>query len=123
MASATAPKTTPVGSLHITAALQRAPSFLRGFQYFNRTDDALPPATATPAEVAHCLLHLLVPTLSIEVCIPWFLSLLLDIVQQWTALRCQSRWIARHRHLLHVGEDWSARQIQIISFGKYRCSR
>jgi hypothetical protein len=62
MISATASKTTLAGSPRTSSSLDEGLPLYEELQYSDHHDDALPPAIATPTEVAHFLLHLLVST-------------------------------------------------------------
>ena len=62
MTSATASKTTPMGSPCNSSSLDEGLPLYEELRYSDHHDDALPLATASPAEVAHFLLHLLVST-------------------------------------------------------------
>jgi hypothetical protein len=66
MTPATASKAIPVRSPRNSSSFDERLPFYERFQYSNRSDDALPPAKVTPAEVAHFLLHLLVSTESMS---------------------------------------------------------
>jgi hypothetical protein len=61
MTSETASKTTPVGSPRNSSSLDEDLPLYGEFQYSDQ-NDALPPATATPVEVADFLPHLVVST-------------------------------------------------------------
>jgi hypothetical protein len=65
MTSETASKTTPVGSPRNSSSLDEDLPLYGEFQYSDQ-NDALPPSTATPAEVADFLLHLVVSTESMS---------------------------------------------------------
>jgi hypothetical protein len=62
MTSTTASKTTPTGSPRNSSSLDEGLPLYEELQYSDHHDDALPHATATPTEVAHFLLQLLVLT-------------------------------------------------------------
>lgn len=62
MTSVIASKTTPVGSPRNSSSLDGDLPLYEEFQYSDHHHDALPSTTATPAEVAHFLLHLLLST-------------------------------------------------------------
>ena len=62
MTSVTASKTTPEGSPRNSSSLDGDLPLYEEFQYSDHHHDALPSTTATPAEVAHFLLHLLLST-------------------------------------------------------------
>jgi hypothetical protein len=65
MTSETASKTTPVGSPRNSSSLDEDLPLYGEFQYSDQ-NDALPPATATPVEVADFLPHLVVSTESMS---------------------------------------------------------